>query len=129
MVKSGNTTAAVAWVDTNEAFSVWSPLAMIRANSEFMSPRYVFHYTNSAPFQTSILLACSYGTQPNIGMGVIEQQPIAVPPLEEQATIASVPRLGNRSNRRAHRQAGAANSGAAGEAAGADLACRDGRRG
>lgn len=89
MVKSGNTTGAVAWVDTDEVFSVWSPLAMIRANSEFMSPRYVFYYTNSAPFQTSILLACSYGTQPNIGMGVIEQQPVAVPPLDEQARIAA----------------------------------------
>jgi type I restriction enzyme S subunit len=89
MVKSGNTTGAIAWVDTDEVFSIWSPLALIRANRELMSPRYLFYYTNEAPFQISILLACSYGTQPNIGMGVIERQPVTVPPVEEQVRIAA----------------------------------------
>ena len=40
-------------------------------------------------FQQSVALFSSYGTQPNIGMGVIENLLMTVPPPDEQVAIVS----------------------------------------
>jgi type I restriction enzyme S subunit len=88
LVKSGNTTGSVAFVETDEVFAIWSPLALIRTKPELDS-RFAFHCMNSLFFQRSIALFSSYGTQPNIGMGVIENLVLTVPPREEQTTIAA----------------------------------------
>jgi type I restriction enzyme S subunit len=89
MVKSGNTTGAIAMVETDEVFSIWSPLALIRLNFKKVDARFAYHFLTSSVFQDDVLLSCSYGTQPNIGMGVIENLHIAFPPLAEQRAIAN----------------------------------------
>jgi type I restriction enzyme S subunit len=89
MVKSGNTTGALAIVETEEEFNIWSPLALIRANTRKVLPRFVFYSMQSKFFQRSVQLSWSQGTQPNIGMGVIENLQIATATLSEQNTIAN----------------------------------------
>lgn len=88
MIKSGATTGNLAIVETDEEFNIWSPLAVIRANMESALPKYILFAMNSKEFQTSVQLSWSYGTQQNIGMNVIENLPIPVPPLAEQQVIA-----------------------------------------
>ena len=87
MVKSGATTGVTAMVDTDMDFNIWSPLAVIRA-AAFMSPHYVLQFMRSLNFQEAVTLNWSFGTQQNIGMGVIENLSIAVPPLAEQEAIS-----------------------------------------
>lgn len=88
MVKSGATTGICAIVETTEKFNIWSPLAAIRC-SEQIDPYYVLNYMRSKNFQEAITLNWSFGTQQNIGMGVIENLHLTVPPLQEQKKIAS----------------------------------------
>jgi type I restriction enzyme S subunit len=87
MVKSGNTTGALAIVETEEVFAIWSPLALIRCNTGKVLPYFVFYFMQSEYFRSSVELSCSYGTQPNIGMGVIENLYVVIPPLSEQRAI------------------------------------------
>lgn len=87
MVKSGATTGVTAMVETDMDFNIWSPLAVIRT-APFMSPHYVLQFMRSLNFQEAVTLNWSFGTQQNIGMGVIENLAIAVPPLAEQQAIA-----------------------------------------
>jgi type I restriction enzyme S subunit len=88
MVKSGNTTGNIAMVETDEIFAIWSPLALIRCNSTMILPRYLYLFMQSQFFQTNVNLSASYGTQPNIGMGVIENLPVTYPAtLTEQQEI------------------------------------------
>ncbi|WP_417745553.1 restriction endonuclease subunit S [Rosistilla oblonga] len=89
MVKSGATTGALAIVETDEEFNIWSPLAAIRCRKDICFDRFVFYAMQSEFFQRSIELSWSFGTQQNIGMGVIENLFIARPPLPEQKQIAS----------------------------------------
>jgi type I restriction enzyme S subunit len=89
MIKSGATTGNLAIVDTDDEFNIWSPLAAIRTNKKIASPRYVLHAMNAKEFQTSVQLFWSYGTQQNIGMNVIENLVIPLPPLIEQDAIAN----------------------------------------
>ncbi|MDD5458111.1 MAG: restriction endonuclease subunit S [Phycisphaerae bacterium] len=88
MIKSGATTGNLAIVETDDEFNIWSPLAVIRANRTITFPRYILYAMNSKEFQTSVQLFWSYGTQQNIGMNVIENLPLPVPPLPEQEAIA-----------------------------------------
>lgn len=87
MVKSGNTTGAVAIVETDEEFSVWSPLAVLRVDPSKVLARFLYLAMQTPYFQRSIQLFWSQGTQPNIGMAVLENLQIAVPTLREQADI------------------------------------------
>lgn len=89
MVKSGNTTGAVAIVDTDEVFNIWSPLALIRSNKKIVIPRYVYYSILAEFFQISVQLSWSQGTQPNIGMGVIENLHLTYPTLIVQKKIVS----------------------------------------
>ncbi|WP_309005780.1 restriction endonuclease subunit S [Pelagicoccus sp. SDUM812005] len=88
MVKSGNTTGAIAMVETDEEFNIWSPLALIRADQRKMLPRFVYYSMRADFFRTSVELSWSQGTQPNIGMGVIENLHLALPSIGEQQKIA-----------------------------------------
>jgi type I restriction enzyme, S subunit len=83
IVKSGSTTGKIAYVDFDEDFNVWSPLALIRTKSNVNS-KFIFYSFSSAYFLKSIQLFWSFGTQPNIGMNVIENLRVVVPPAEEQ---------------------------------------------
>ncbi|MCP3942965.1 MAG: restriction endonuclease subunit S [Desulfobacteraceae bacterium] len=87
MVKSGNTTGALAIVETKQEFNIWSPLALIRANQLKILPRFLFYSMQADFFQKSVQLSWSQGTQPNIGMGVIENLHIATAPLNELERI------------------------------------------
>jgi type I restriction enzyme S subunit len=89
MIKSGATTGNLAIVETDEEFSIWSPLAVIRVHQEKALASFVLSAMNSKEFQTSVQLFWSFGTQQNIGMNVIENLSIPLPPLPEQQAIAA----------------------------------------
>ncbi len=87
MVKSGATTGNIAVVETDEEFNIWSPLAVIRPTKKVISSRYVFYFMKSRSFFSSVEIAWSFGTQQNIGMGVIGNLFIAIPNVVEQDKI------------------------------------------
>lgn len=86
MVKSGATTGVSAIVETDTDFNIWSPLAVIRCGQAVL-PRFALHFIRSKNFKEAVELGWSFGTQQNIGMGVIENLSITVPPIEEQEAI------------------------------------------
>jgi len=88
-IKSGATTGNIAYVETTEEFSIWSPLALIRCNNQLLFYKYLFYLMLSNEFRIQVELAWSYGTQQNIGMGVIGRLIIILPPLPEQKAIAA----------------------------------------
>lgn len=88
MVKSGATTGKVAIVETNEIFTIWSPLAVFRADIEKILPYYLFYFIQSEAYLKQVSTRWSYGTQQNIGMRVLESLKVCVPSLIEQQRIA-----------------------------------------
>jgi len=88
MVKSGATTGITAIVEDRTDFNIWSPLAAIRCNSGSV-PHFVLNFMRSRHFLEAVTLNWSFGTQQNIGMGVIEKLACTVPPVEEQVVIAN----------------------------------------
>jgi len=87
LVKSGSTTGKSTIVETDEEFNIWSPLCIIRSDKSKVTPRFTFTSLQSFYFRRFVELGWSFGTQPNIGMGVIENIRIIVPPLSEQTQI------------------------------------------
>jgi type I restriction enzyme S subunit len=87
MVKSGATTGVTAIVEDRTDFNIWSPLAAIRCG-QAAAPYFVLNFMRCRNFQEAVTLNWSYGTQQNIGMGVIENLPCVLPPLAEQTHIA-----------------------------------------
>jgi len=87
LVKSGSTTGKSTIVETDEEFNIWSPLCLIRSDKSKVTPRFTFTSLQSFYFRRFVELGWSFGTQPNIGMGVIENIRIIVPPLSEQTQI------------------------------------------
>ena len=87
LCKSGATTGKLAYVDTDIEFSIWSPLALIRADQSRVLPRFLYMVLHANYMQDQVKTTWSYGTQPNIAMGVIEQLLLAVPPLPLQQMI------------------------------------------
>lgn len=88
MIKSGATTGRVAIVDTDEIFTIWSPLAVFRCNKEVMLPKFMFYSLQADFFQMQVQLGWTYGTQQNIGMRTLEHLKICVPPIDEQIKIS-----------------------------------------
>lgn len=88
LVKAGATTGVTAIVETDRPFNIWSPLAAIRVGSE-ANPYFVLNYLRSKNFQEAVILNWSFGTQQNIGMGVIQNLAVALPPYSEQSAIAA----------------------------------------
>lgn len=89
MVKSGATTGKVAIVDFEDEFNVWSPLAAIRCDKRKAIPKFVFYALGSEYFQGLVQVSWSFGTQQNIGMGVIENLGVVLPPVVEQQAIST----------------------------------------
>ena len=89
IVKSGSTTGKVAIVDFDDEFNVWSPLAAVRCDLTKALPAFVFYALSSEYFQGLVQVSWSFGTQPNIGMGVIGNLSVVLPPLVEQRHIAA----------------------------------------
>ncbi|WP_181416096.1 restriction endonuclease subunit S [Chryseobacterium sp. CBTAP 102] len=88
MVKSGATTGNIAIVETDLEFSIWSPLAVFRSSYR-LKPKFLFFVLQSIYFKKSVELNWSFGTQQNIGMGVLSNLPIVYPNISEQETIAT----------------------------------------
>ncbi|MFM9100824.1 MAG: restriction endonuclease subunit S, partial [Cyanobium sp.] len=86
VIKSGATTGVSAIVETDREFNIWSPLAAIRCGEEVI-PKFALHYIRSRNFQEGVILGWSFGTQQNIGMGVIQNLALVVPPAPEQEAI------------------------------------------
>ena len=78
VIKSGATTGNVAYVDVDFEFSIWSPLALIRCNVQIAFYKFVYYVFLTDVFRKQVELSWSFGTQQNIGMGVIER--LKVPP-------------------------------------------------
>jgi type I restriction enzyme S subunit len=88
IVKSGSTTGKSTIVETDELFNIWSPLCIVRSNQNKIIPRFTFTSIQSNYFRKFIELGWSFGTQPNIGMGVIENLKLVVPSnIKEQEEI------------------------------------------
>jgi type I restriction enzyme, S subunit len=87
MVKSGATTGNLARNKTSNDFSIWSPLAVFRANTDYIYPEVLELILSSSFFKTGVELKWSYGTQQNIGMGVLSNLPIIIAPRDEQKDI------------------------------------------
>jgi len=85
--KSGSTTGKSALVETDENFGIWSPLAIIRANKK-INYKSLFYFIQSRVFRTQVEVFWSFGTQPNIGMGTLENLFVAYSKsLQEQELI------------------------------------------
>jgi type I restriction enzyme S subunit len=89
VVKSGSTTGKIAINDLVQDFNIWSPLAAIRCDKKLAYSRFVFFALSSDYFQGLVQVSWSFGTQPNIGMEVLENLPVILPPIPEQAAIAA----------------------------------------
>ncbi|WP_081069090.1 restriction endonuclease subunit S [Burkholderia multivorans] len=89
MVKSGATTGVTAIVESDTEFNIWSPLAAIRCDKQKAEPYFVLAALRSRNFQEGVTLNWRFGTQQNIGMGVLGDLRIALPPLSEQREIAA----------------------------------------
>lgn len=89
MTKSGASTGRVAIVETEEKFTIWSPLAVFRANKDIMLPYFLKYALQSNMYQQQVINNWSFGTQQNIGMRVLEKLKIVHPPLSEQHSIVS----------------------------------------
>ncbi len=87
LCKSGATTGKLARVDVDFEFSVWSPLALVRAKRSLILPRFLEMALRSEYVQKQIRRTWSAGTQPNISMGDLEQLFVVAPETEEQAEI------------------------------------------
>jgi type I restriction enzyme S subunit len=88
MVKSGATTGITAIVETDQHFNIWSPLAVMRCKNTY-NPYFLLNYLRSDPFQKSVQLSWTFGTQQNIGMGILENLTVCCPPFDEQQKIAN----------------------------------------
>lgn len=88
MIKSGATTGNIAMVETDIEFSIWSPLAVFRANQRLI-PKFLFFALQSIYFKRGVELKWSYGTQQNIGMGVLANLPLTFTNINEQTQIVS----------------------------------------
>lgn len=87
MVKSGATTGLSAIVDSDIKFTIWSPLAVFRADEQKIEPKFLFYTLQSDYFLTQVELYWNYGTQQNIGMRTLEKLKICAPSLNEQKKI------------------------------------------
>lgn len=87
MVKSGATTGRVGIVRTDRKFTIWSPLAVFRVDCNKLNPYYLYYFLQSDAFFKGVELRWSFGTQQNIGMGVLGNLFALAPPLKEQQSI------------------------------------------
>jgi type I restriction enzyme, S subunit len=87
MCKSGATTGKLAIVDTDQEFSVWSPLALIRVDSHSVLPELLMLVLQSTYVQRQVQATWSYGTQPNLSMAAMERLIVAMPEIDEQRAL------------------------------------------
>jgi type I restriction enzyme S subunit len=86
IVKSGATTGKSAMVRDFTDFNIWSPLAVLRPASK-VNGEWLLLTVRSTSFLDALALNWSWGTQQNIGMGVLGRIVVPVAPPEEQRAI------------------------------------------
>lgn len=79
----------VAIVDVDIEFNIWSPIALVRVNTDH-EPRFVYYQLQSADLNKQIALLTNSSSQGNIGMGDIERLVLSLPEKPEQAAIVAV---------------------------------------
>lgn len=89
IIKSGATTGNVAYVDVDLEFNIWSPLAVVRCNERIADYKFIYYQFLSDIFKKQVSLSWSFGTQENIGMGVIERLNAVCPGVDEQRIISA----------------------------------------
>ncbi len=89
MVKSGSTTGKVAYVDFDDDFNVWSPIAAMRTNS-LSSSRFLYHLLQTTDIQNQVKERMSHGSQPNLSMRALEQFDVVIPDLREQERLSKI---------------------------------------
>ena len=82
-------TGKIAYVSTDLDFNVWSPLAILRPDSDRLYGRYLEWALKQPSAQAQVDMASTYNTQANISMDDIGRLKIVLPPLEEQRRIAA----------------------------------------
>ena len=87
IVKSGATTGNCGIVTTDEEFSIWSPLALIRCDNISVLQKFIYYYSLCYSFTHQVEQSWSYGTQQNIGMGVLGNLYVTLPSSKEQQSI------------------------------------------
>lgn len=87
IVKSGATTGNCGIVTTDEEFSIWSPLALIRCDNISVLQKFIYYYSLCYSFTHQVEQSWSYGTQQNIGMGVLGNLYVTLPSSNEQQSI------------------------------------------
>ena len=87
MIKSGATTGKVAIVDTNTKFTIWSPLAVFRANRNKVLPDFLYYSLQSQYYQLQVQDKWSFGTKQNIVMRTLEKLIVCYPSIDEQSKI------------------------------------------
>ena len=87
LIGKAASTGKIAQVRTDEYFSIWSPLAMVRPN-DLIKSTYLEYFLKSNLGQIQLDLFANENTQKNIGMGDLERTQILVPPLNDQTKIA-----------------------------------------
>ncbi len=79
----------IARVKTDDQFSIWSPLALIRASRILCNPIFLEFSLKSKFAQAQIETLSNSNTQMNIGMKDIPRIRLALPPLDEQLIVAN----------------------------------------
>jgi len=77
----------VALVETTRDFNIWSPIAILRARAEMLSPAYLSLVLRSASVQAQIKNLSTHNTQSNVSMQDLGSIRIPVPPLPRQLEI------------------------------------------
>lgn len=88
LIGKAASTGKIAIVDKDIYFQVWSPLAVVKTNSNILYSNYLRYYLLSPSGQENIDNFCTMNTQKNIAMEDIERLLIVIPSLEEQKKIA-----------------------------------------
>jgi type I restriction enzyme S subunit len=81
-------TGKIARVKVDTKFSIWSPLALIRADTKKISSAFLEHCLKSTLLQSQIDDLCSSNTQKNISMGDIPRLTLPLPTLDAQESIS-----------------------------------------
>jgi type I restriction enzyme, S subunit len=79
----------IARVEVDFSFSIWSPLALIRADISRCNPSFLEYALKSPYLQNQIVAKSNANTQLNIGMKDIPKLRMCLPSMEEQTAIAS----------------------------------------
>ena len=83
------TLGEAAVVDTNEQFVIQRHIAIIRPR-EAKVTRFLFHALQSTPIKQSLIGKATGAAQKTIGLKVLREQTIPVPPLAEQQRIVDI---------------------------------------